>query len=280
MTKIILICHIKIRFMHSRSSWLMLFPQPGLIILNAWYGKFVTDNSRKHERAKVIDVTVPLQCLVKDSKLILTEASKVRLSNSGNTSSDIFNPFMRYLLVCDYSVSRTYVCCGVTNTLRDDSVRCWRVTCIIFPVRTPWLLRPLCGGGEEPEGAVSVPRSHASSLVRRHGATQDTKAMWVPETAYPNGMCCLTCSCGASYNISGNILSAAIFPCQSAALSLNSLLLSPAVQLTGLTQTHRSSSTDQKDSSLSDGGTCFRHNTDSSPCYSDIVHLSLVFIFI
>uniref|UniRef100_A0A8C5D8R5 J domain-containing protein n=1 Tax=Gouania willdenowi TaxID=441366 RepID=A0A8C5D8R5_GOUWI len=48
----------------------------GLIILNAWYGKFVTDNSKRHERAKVIDVTVPLQCLVKDSKLILTEASK------------------------------------------------------------------------------------------------------------------------------------------------------------------------------------------------------------
>ncbi|KAJ8257817.1 hypothetical protein GJAV_G00190050 [Gymnothorax javanicus] len=48
----------------------------GLIILNAWYGKFVTDNSQKHERARVIDVTVPLQCLVKDSKLILTEASK------------------------------------------------------------------------------------------------------------------------------------------------------------------------------------------------------------
>ncbi|XP_028663219.1 dnaJ homolog subfamily C member 11 [Erpetoichthys calabaricus] len=48
----------------------------GLIIVNAWYGKFVTDNSKKHERAKVIDVTVPLQCLVKDSKLILTEASK------------------------------------------------------------------------------------------------------------------------------------------------------------------------------------------------------------
>lgn len=37
----------------------------------------MTDNSRKHERAKVIDVTVPLQCLVKDSKLILTEATKV-----------------------------------------------------------------------------------------------------------------------------------------------------------------------------------------------------------
>uniref|UniRef100_A0AAY5KGJ9 DnaJ homolog subfamily C member 11 n=1 Tax=Esox lucius TaxID=8010 RepID=A0AAY5KGJ9_ESOLU len=48
----------------------------GLIILNAWYGKFVTDSSRRNERAKVIDVTVPLQCLVKDSKLILTEATK------------------------------------------------------------------------------------------------------------------------------------------------------------------------------------------------------------
>uniref|UniRef100_A0AAY4ECB3 DnaJ homolog subfamily C member 11 n=1 Tax=Denticeps clupeoides TaxID=299321 RepID=A0AAY4ECB3_9TELE len=51
----------------------------GLIILNAWYGKFVTDSSRKNERARVIDVTVPLQCLVKDSKLMLTEASKAGL---------------------------------------------------------------------------------------------------------------------------------------------------------------------------------------------------------
>ncbi|XP_031603761.1 dnaJ homolog subfamily C member 11-like [Oreochromis aureus] len=48
----------------------------GLIILNAWYGKFVSDTSQKQEKAKVIDVTLPLQCLVKDSKLILTEASK------------------------------------------------------------------------------------------------------------------------------------------------------------------------------------------------------------
>ncbi|XP_072307583.1 dnaJ homolog subfamily C member 11-like [Eucyclogobius newberryi] len=50
----------------------------GLIILNAWYGKFVSDLSQK-EKNKVIDVTVPLQCLVKDSKLILTEASKAGL---------------------------------------------------------------------------------------------------------------------------------------------------------------------------------------------------------
>ncbi|XP_045402205.1 dnaJ homolog subfamily C member 11 [Lemur catta] len=51
----------------------------GLIIVNAWYGKFVNDKSKKNEKAKVIDVTVPLQCLVKDSKLILTEASKAGL---------------------------------------------------------------------------------------------------------------------------------------------------------------------------------------------------------
>ncbi|XP_075870607.1 dnaJ homolog subfamily C member 11-like [Nelusetta ayraudi] len=51
----------------------------GLIILNAWYGKFVSDTSQKQEKAKVIDVTVPLQCLVKDSKLILAESSKAGL---------------------------------------------------------------------------------------------------------------------------------------------------------------------------------------------------------
>lgn len=56
---------------------LVFFSNAGLIIVNAWYGKFVNDQSRKNEKVKVIDVTVPLQCLVKDSKLILTETSKV-----------------------------------------------------------------------------------------------------------------------------------------------------------------------------------------------------------
>lgn len=51
----------------------------GLIILNAWYGKFVSEISQKQEKTKVVDVTVPLQCLVKDSKLILTEAPKAGL---------------------------------------------------------------------------------------------------------------------------------------------------------------------------------------------------------
>lgn len=54
----------------------------GLIIVNAWYGKFVNDKSRRNEKVKVIDVTVPLQCLVKDSKLILTEASKVQTGST------------------------------------------------------------------------------------------------------------------------------------------------------------------------------------------------------
>lgn len=62
---------------------LRLRPSSGLIIVNAWYGKFVNDKSKKSEKVKVIDVTVPLQCLVKDSKLILTEASKVRLLPAG-----------------------------------------------------------------------------------------------------------------------------------------------------------------------------------------------------
>uniref|UniRef100_A0A3B3ZDU6 Uncharacterized protein n=1 Tax=Periophthalmus magnuspinnatus TaxID=409849 RepID=A0A3B3ZDU6_9GOBI len=65
-----------LQFKISLCIFVLSFVPLGLIILNAWYGKFVTDNSKKHERAKVVDVTVPLQCLVKDSKLILTETAK------------------------------------------------------------------------------------------------------------------------------------------------------------------------------------------------------------
>lgn len=59
---------------------------PGLIILNAWYGKFVSETSQKQEKSKVIDVTVPLQCLVKDSKLILTESPKVSVCQCVHSS--------------------------------------------------------------------------------------------------------------------------------------------------------------------------------------------------
>lgn len=42
----------------------------GLVLLQAWYGIFGNTN-------KLIDVTIPLQCLVSNSKLILPEQSKV-----------------------------------------------------------------------------------------------------------------------------------------------------------------------------------------------------------
>ncbi|CAH1239826.1 DNAJC11 [Branchiostoma lanceolatum] len=51
----------------------------GLVILSAWYGKLVASENGGAEPGKVIDVMVPLQCQVKDSKLILTETSKAGL---------------------------------------------------------------------------------------------------------------------------------------------------------------------------------------------------------
>lgn len=55
----------------------------GLIITKALYGRFVypqqdrTASEEPVHRDEVIDVTIPLQCLVKDSKLVLHNASKV-----------------------------------------------------------------------------------------------------------------------------------------------------------------------------------------------------------
>lgn len=94
----------------------------GLIILNAWYGKFVSDTSQKQEKAKVIDVTVPLQCLVKDSKLILTESSKVRLCDP----FDDLEMWMHRFIIVFISLSLT-LCLG------------W----------TARILRPLCGRRKE-----------------------------------------------------------------------------------------------------------------------------------
>ncbi|XP_014677927.1 PREDICTED: dnaJ homolog subfamily C member 11-like [Priapulus caudatus] len=50
----------------------------GLVIMQAWYGLLVTETSRQ-AAGKVIDVTVPLQCQVKDSKLVLHEGTKAGL---------------------------------------------------------------------------------------------------------------------------------------------------------------------------------------------------------
>lgn len=53
----------------------------GLLILNAIYGKiddeFKSDSNTTTSN-HVIDVKIPLQCLVKDSKLIIQENGKVR----------------------------------------------------------------------------------------------------------------------------------------------------------------------------------------------------------
>ena len=53
----------------------------GLVIVKALYGHFISEVEVSGEEStavdEVIDVMIPLQCLVKDSKLVLQEASKV-----------------------------------------------------------------------------------------------------------------------------------------------------------------------------------------------------------
>lgn len=54
----------------------------GLIIVKALYGKLVSESgdfNRSENVDEVLDVTIPLQCLVKDSKLVLHELSKSQL---------------------------------------------------------------------------------------------------------------------------------------------------------------------------------------------------------
>ncbi|KXJ21318.1 dnaJ homolog subfamily C member 11 [Exaiptasia diaphana] len=56
----------------------------GLIIISAWYGNLVSMNTSDHSsnsgHPEVIDVTVPVQCQVKDSRLFLTDKHKYNLS--------------------------------------------------------------------------------------------------------------------------------------------------------------------------------------------------------
>lgn len=56
----------------------------GLVITEALYGRFIYPQDRSDneesigsQREEIIDVTIPLQCLVKNSKLVLHNASKV-----------------------------------------------------------------------------------------------------------------------------------------------------------------------------------------------------------
>lgn len=52
----------------------------GLVILEAWYGKFIS-KQRKTDKSTpyVINVTIPIQCLVKDSKLLLGDSGKSQI---------------------------------------------------------------------------------------------------------------------------------------------------------------------------------------------------------
>lgn len=56
----------------------------GLVIVNAWYGNFFSFNendlNNPYRVNKVIDVTLALQCQVKDSKLFLTEGCKAQIN--------------------------------------------------------------------------------------------------------------------------------------------------------------------------------------------------------
>lgn len=49
----------------------------GLLIMNAIYGKIDQTDNDTNCSSQVIDVKIPLQCLVKDSKLVLQESGKV-----------------------------------------------------------------------------------------------------------------------------------------------------------------------------------------------------------
>ena len=50
----------------------------GLVIITALYGKLTSQGEPEmNPSEEVIDVTIPIQCLVKDSKLVIYESTKV-----------------------------------------------------------------------------------------------------------------------------------------------------------------------------------------------------------
>jgi len=53
----------------------------GLVILEAWYGKFISKQRQTDKSTPyVVNVTIPIQCLVKNSKLLLADSAKSQLS--------------------------------------------------------------------------------------------------------------------------------------------------------------------------------------------------------
>lgn len=80
----------------------------GLIITKALYGRFVYPNGRTNSveaaeplKDEFIDVTVPLQCLVIDSKLVLHESPKVSIIYFSNK---LFGPSKTLLVSHQFSV--------------------------------------------------------------------------------------------------------------------------------------------------------------------------------
>jgi DnaJ family protein C protein 11 len=69
----------------------------GLVIIKAVYGKLIHVDERTHRteinnlRSKIIDVTIPMQCLVKNSKLVLQAGPKVRSAYPIETYSSFFS---------------------------------------------------------------------------------------------------------------------------------------------------------------------------------------------
>lgn len=53
----------------------------GLVIVEAWYGKFISKQRQTDKSTPYVTcVTIPVQCLVKESKLLLSDSSKSQLS--------------------------------------------------------------------------------------------------------------------------------------------------------------------------------------------------------
>lgn len=71
----------------------------GLVILQAWYGQLVVEGEQEEcGSPEVVDVTIALQCLVKDSKLILQDSSKCSLPGFYDPCpGEEKNLFVRYL---------------------------------------------------------------------------------------------------------------------------------------------------------------------------------------
>ncbi len=64
----------------------------GLIITKSIYGRWL-DLSHRDLGDAITDVTIPLQCLVRDSKLILQEASKVGVLQNRFQKTKFLNKF-------------------------------------------------------------------------------------------------------------------------------------------------------------------------------------------